>query len=99
MMEAGWPAKLIVPVAVPHGLKKVEVAFGSVPRSRSEIAMVTRSMVEIMLEVGAGRSARTGWLFRRHTWTRSWRSWYRTTGEPTSRMRRGSALGTGCGSA
>jgi len=36
------------------GLKEVEVAFGSVPRNSAEIAMVTRSMVEIMLEVGAG---------------------------------------------
>jgi hypothetical protein len=36
------------------GLKELEVAFGSVPRNSSEIAMVTRSMVEIMLEVSAG---------------------------------------------
>lgn len=36
------------------GLQEVEVAFGSVPRNRSEIAMVTRSMVEIMLEVSTG---------------------------------------------
>jgi hypothetical protein len=36
------------------GLKEVEVGFGSVQRTRSEVAMVTRSMVEIMLELSAG---------------------------------------------
>jgi len=36
------------------GVSELEVAFGSVPRSKHELAMVTRSMVEIMLELGTG---------------------------------------------
>jgi hypothetical protein len=35
-------------------LHEFEIAFGTVPRSRHEVAMLTRSMLEIMLELGAG---------------------------------------------
>lgn len=36
------------------GANELEVAFGSVPRNKHEIAMVTRSPIEMMLELGTG---------------------------------------------
>jgi len=36
------------------GIGEIEVAYGSVPRSDREIAMVTRSMMELMVELGFG---------------------------------------------
>lgn len=36
------------------GLKEFTVAFGAVPRNNREVAMQTRSMIEIMMELGFG---------------------------------------------